>query len=204
LWQDDRVSHTRATTIADMLSQIDVHLRQSPGRMQPVHRLRPLPSGPARGKLLVAEGVLPSTTSILASFRGDNGPHEGIAFWLGRTVGQNTYVMSALRPSADHGNGHVLVNEEGVGAAARKAREIGLGIVAQVHSHPGTDTRHSDGDDQLIVMPFEGMYSLVVANYGAGSLTIAEGLGVHQYQYGRWVSTVETAEALVVVPPGIM
>ena len=30
-------------------------------------------------------------------------------------------------------------------------------------SHPGRDTRHSEGDDTLIIMPYEGMFSLVVA-----------------------------------------
>jgi len=34
-----------------------------------------------------------------------------------------------------------------------------MGILCQVHSHPGSDTRHSDGDDELVLLPFEGMLS---------------------------------------------
>ena len=49
---------------------------------------------------------------------------------------------------------------------ARRARSMHLGILAQVHSHPGADTRHSDGDDELVVMPFENMLSLVAPHYG--------------------------------------
>jgi proteasome lid subunit RPN8/RPN11 len=74
-----------------------------------------------------------------------------------------------------------------MGAAADTARSFGLGIVAQVHSHPGSDTRHSDGDDRLVFMPFEGMFSLVVGQYGDGDIDPRGGAGLHQFQDGRWV-----------------
>jgi hypothetical protein len=67
-----------------------------------------------------------------------------------------------------------------------------------VHSHPGQDTRHSEGDDKLILMPYEGMFSLVVADYGHGSLLPNEGAGLHQYQSGRWLQV--TNHCLHVVP----
>jgi hypothetical protein len=60
-------------------------------------------------------------------------------------------------------------------------------------------TRHSDGDDQLILMPFDGMFSLVVADYGYGSLLPEDGAGLHQHQDGRWV-LVDNG-AMTVVPP---
>jgi hypothetical protein len=67
-----------------------------------------------------------------------------------------------------------------------------------VHSHPGNDTRHSDGDDQLILMPYQGMFSLVVGDYGHGGHLQAESFGLHQFQEGRWVHV--TNDALIVVP----
>ena len=72
--------------------------------------------------------------------------------------------------------------------------------MAQVHSHPGGDTRHSDGDDDLVLMPFEGMFSLVVADYGRGSLLPESGAGLHQYQDGRWVAIDQMEQALVAIP----
>ena len=74
-------------------------------------------------------------------------------------------------------------------------------LVAQVHSHPGSDTRHSDGDDRLILMPHEGMFSLVVGSYGDGGIALSDGAGLHQYQDRRWVF-VSTAgsNALIIVP----
>jgi hypothetical protein len=67
-----------------------------------------------------------------------------------------------------------------------------------VHSHPGNDTRHSDGDDELILLPYQGMFSLVVGDYGHGRLPQAQGSGLHQFQDGRWVRV--TDDALIVVP----
>jgi hypothetical protein len=49
-------------------------------------------------------------------------------------------------------------------------------------------------------MPYEGMFSLVVADYGHGSLLPAEGAGLHQFQNGRWVQITDIKDALTVVP----
>jgi proteasome lid subunit RPN8/RPN11 len=92
-----------------------------------------------------------------------------------------------------------MTNEAAAGAAARTARALRLGVVAQVHSHPGLDTRHSDGDDDLVLMPFNGMFSLVVARYGEGSLLPEQGAGLHQFQDGRWVQIRQPDPALMVV-----
>lgn len=164
-----------------------------------VHRSTPLPSGQARGQLLVAEQVIEPTTAALRSSAGPQGPHEGLVLWLGRTVGLNSIVVAAIRPRANTGPEFVLLDEQAVGAAARTARRFGLGVVAQVHSHPGHDTRHSDGDDQLVLLPFEGMYSVVVGSYGTGGLDPGSGVGLHQYQDRRWVRIVDDA-AMVIVP----
>lgn len=152
-----------------------------------VHRLTPLPTGPAIGKLLVAEAVVAPTLTALRNSAGEDGPHEGLVLWLGRCIGKTSLVLAAYVPPLDTGWGHVFIGETAVGRAARAARTLGLGVVAQVHSHPGSDTRHSDGDDRLVLMPFEGMFSLVVSRYGHGSLFPARGAGLHQYQSGRWV-----------------
>jgi proteasome lid subunit RPN8/RPN11 len=98
----------------------------------------------------------------------------------------------------------VRADAAATGAAARAARALRLGVVAQVHSHPGSDTRHSDGDDDLILMPYEGMFSLVVANYGNGSLLPQEGAGLHQLQNGHWIHTDPTEPALLVIPPEVV
>ncbi len=164
-----------------------------------VHRLTDLPVCQPRGRLLVAEHVLDPTRAVLQASSGRYGRHEGLVLWLGRTLDATTLVLSAAELPTVSGPGRVHVDEHAVGACARAARELGLGIVAQVHSHPGTDTRHSDGDDQLVLMPFEAMFSLVVADYGRGSLLVSGGVGLHQHQDGRWVRITDPS-AMVTVP----
>jgi proteasome lid subunit RPN8/RPN11 len=166
----------------------------------PVHRNTPLPVAPSRGRLVVPLAVAEVTCQALQRFRGIDGPHEGLVYLAGRRVGEDTLVLSAVVPPSDHGPQHVFVSPGDVGSMARCARALGLVVCAQVHSHPGADTRHSDGDDKLILMPFEGMFSLVVAHYGYGSFQPREGAGLHQYQDGRWVQIPATSEAVAMVP----
>jgi hypothetical protein len=78
-----------------------------------------------------------------------------------------------------------------------------MAIVAQVHSHPGDDTTHSDGDDQMILLPFENMFSLVVSRYGLGDISPGRGVGLHQYQDGHWVRVEPVEAAFIVAPAGI-
>jgi hypothetical protein len=163
------------------------------------YRLRPLPTGPARGRLIVTAAVVDETMLGLRSFRGADGEHEGIVFWGGRSIGPDTVITAAVVPDAQHTWGSVRVDERAVAAAARAMRPYGAGMLAQVHSHPGAGTHHSDGDDDLVLMPFEGMFSLVVGNYAAGSFE-PPALGVHQFQGGRWVLLTNSEEAVLVVP----
>lgn len=165
-----------------------------------VYRRTPLPTGPARGRLLVAECVLAPTRAALQASSGSDGRrHEGVVLWLGRVQDTATLVLAAITPPAVTSPGRVHLDEHTVGAVARTARAHGLGVVAQVHSHPGEDTRHSDGDDQLVLMPFEGMFSLVVASYGTGALDPDQGLGLHQHQDGRWVRITDPT-AMIIIP----
>lgn len=164
--------------------------------MSPVHRIRPLPEATALGRLIIAEPVLDHTTEALRRSKGPDGHHEGVVLWLGRTIGMTTIVLSSIVPECDHGWGHVRMSAHQVSRATRTARACGLGIVAQVHSHPGDDVRHSDGDDELVLMPFESMYSVVVGRYGEAP--VLDG-GVHQYQRGRWHRITDAAATTVVV-----
>lgn len=163
-----------------------------------VYRTRPLPCGRARGALVVPESVIEATTDMLREFGARGTRHEGLVYWTGRVVGGVAYVLSAISPRCYHGPQHVVANESEIGAVARESRRYHLGLIAQVHSHPGSDTRHSDGDDDLVLLPFEGMFSLVVASYGGGSLRPSEGAGLHQFQDGRWVHLED--DALLIVP----
>jgi proteasome lid subunit RPN8/RPN11 len=165
-----------------------------------VHRTTILPRASAIGHLIVAEAVLGATVRILQSAGGHEGPHEGLVWWLGRNVDADTLILAAHAPVTRSGPDFVFATEAATGAAGRVARTLGLGLVAQVHSHPGTDTRHSDGDDKLVLLPYEGMFSLVVARYGTGSILPEQGAGLHQFQAGRWIQVDPVIGVMAVVP----
>jgi hypothetical protein len=165
-----------------------------------VFRARPLPDAPAVGRLIVPEVVADATLTRLQSSQGVDGPHEGLVLWAGRRDGHDAIVAAAVAIESDHGWGHVRIAEIQVGRAARAMRRHGLILVAQVHSHPGSDTRHSDGDDDLIVLRHDGMFSLVVADYGRDGLHGGDGLGVHQLQGGAWIRVSDTTTAVLFAP----
>ena len=154
-----------------------------------VYRTRPWPVDDLRGRFFVTQEVLAATRKILVQYGrpdADGRGHEGLVFWAGREAGPVTIFLQTVAPKTEHGAGFVRVDRAAVGEAARAARRQGLGILAQVHSHPGSDARHSDGDDELIVMPFANMLSIVVPQFGR-ALSALDQTVIHQFQDGVWV-----------------
>jgi len=157
--------------------------RESGGRP-----FRTLTSTSLRGEFLFSSSAISAAERLLPTYRGPDGGHEGIVFLLGRELPNVTLLTSALAPRADHSPGRVVCDAEAISAAQSAARKHGLGLLAQVHSHPGDWTEHSEGDDDLVLMPFEGMLSLVVPRYARFGMRPLSNLGVHQYQGSRWVA----------------
>lgn len=180
------------------------HLRPNDATQSSVYRTRSLPHGEVRGLFFVTESVVGATRDALVSFALSgiyDGGHEGIVYWAGREMPNCTVFLHAIVPRAEHSWGRVMVSREEIGRTQRSARAKKLGILCQVHSHPGDDARHSDGDDDLVLLPFEGMLSIVAPRFGADVRGI-EDLTVHQFQDGRWVlcSRSSVNECFVVVP----
>ena len=155
----------------------------------PVYRTKPLPRADITGTFIVPAPIIEATREALTSFALlglRQGGHEGVCYWAGREFGSVQVFSSVIIPRADHAPQRVMVSKEEVGRAAQSARSMQLGILCQVHSHPGRDARHSDGDDDLILLPFEGMLSVVAPHYGTRIQSI-EDFAFHQYQNGQWV-----------------
>jgi hypothetical protein len=148
---------------------------------------RERPAGTLTGSFQITDAALATLEQLLPTYRGVDGPHEGICFLCGYETATATVYVTAIAPTADHGRGHVRCSEADLLAVTRAAREHGLGLLAQVHSHPRGGTGHSYGDGEMVFMPFEGMLSIVVPDYAHVGLLPLDSLGVHQYQQGRWV-----------------
>jgi len=155
-----------------------------------------------RGRFLLAEPALAETERLLPTYRGADGDHEGLVFLCGREIGSTTLLCMAVAPEAAHGRGHVMADQQAVGGVVAAARTLGLGVLAQVHSHPGAVTHHSRGDDHMVLMPFEGMLSIVAPHYGHFGIRPLHGIGVHQFQDGRWRLATENsiADNVTIIP----
>jgi proteasome lid subunit RPN8/RPN11 len=153
--------------------------------------------------LIVAEAVAEETGRLLREFRapGLRGRrHEGLVLWLGVKEEDDTVIVAVAAPNVSHGPARVEIDRHEVGLASKAARASGLSLLAQVHSHPGGDTRHSDGDDEMILLPHEGAYSLVVGRYGQQRIEARPTLGLHQYQDGRWVLARPVSGSFILAP----
>jgi proteasome lid subunit RPN8/RPN11 len=130
----------------------------------PARRPR-LPSRPLRGRVLITEAALRGCEKLLPTYRGLDGDHEGIVFLCGRELGDTQLLTTAIAPRCDHGRQHVMCDERQIEDVVAMAHAHHLGVLAQVHTHPGPFTEHSEGDDEMVLMPFEGMISIVVPHY---------------------------------------
>lgn len=170
--------------------------------MSQVYRMRELPQVELRGKFAVSGDALQAAATLLQTYRGPDGDHEGIGFLLGFETPTRTLLTTFVAPTADHRPGYVMCSREAVLRIVDWAHARGLSLLAQVHSHPGACTWHSDGDDDMVFMPFEGMLSIVVPHYGRASLVPLSGMGVHQYQDRRWVlADPESVDQQIVIVP---
>jgi hypothetical protein len=148
-----------------------------------------------RGQFLITDAAIRAAERLLPTYRGPDGDHEGMVFLLGRELSDLTFFTAALAPDANHGRGHVICSAEAVAQAQQAAREHRLALLGQLHTHPKDWTDHSEGDDDLVFMPFEGMLSIVAPWYGRFGLRPVDSLGVHQFQDGRWVQATRESVA---------
>lgn len=171
------------------------------------YRTKPLPQGELRGRFFLPAPLLDATRDILCSYAelgAKQQGHEGLVFLAGREFQDMTLYLSVIAPRTDHHPQRVIVAADALAAASRQSRHLGLGILCQIHSHPGAGNYHSDGDDDLIVLPFEGMLSIVVPDYGRGFTSLAQ-VGVHQFQQGHWVlCSPDSVEKRITVVPALV
>ena len=167
-------------------------------------KARRLSVAPLRGRFLILEPVITELERVLPTYRGPDGHHEGIAFLCGFERSGETIFTTAMFPDADHRAGYVRCDEAQFAAASSAARSYGLGLLAQVHTHPKGRTGHSWGDDDMVRPAYEGMLSIVVPDYGLTGLRPLDSLGIHQLQNERWILAEQASirENVLIVPAG--
>lgn len=128
---------------------LDGHSRDAPQMFQP--------------KVLLTEACL---AGIANGLRGTTAAcHEGIVYLLGRTDGETTLAVTAVRPAARTTRGSFDVDSVAMARVVRSAADLTLHVVGQVHTHPG-GAAHSDGDVAGARMKYPGYVSIVLPDYG--------------------------------------
>lgn len=148
----------------------------------------PLPTTKLEGQFRIAADTVWRIYEVLrrqsAHGPSDSG-NEGLVFLAGNRTDRETVYSTVIVPAVRNTHSSVFVDAKEFGKCAKRARQDNLLILAQLHSHPGSCCHHSDGDDRLIMLPFEGMLSIVVPNYGEVDVPF-ENCGVHQLRDGVW------------------
>jgi len=141
----------------------------------------------------------------LPTYRSAQGDHEGIALLCGVELPQITIFTTAIFPAADTRPGYVRCSEEQFATASAAARARELGVLAQVHTHPGNIALHSLGDDDMVRPRYNGMLSIVVPYNGRHGIRPLDSVGVHQFQEGEWIlaERASVRSGLLVIPATI-
>ena len=123
--------------------------------------------------------------------RGD-GERESGAFLLGtRRAGHGVVrefvCYDDLDPQALE-QGYVTMHARGMKALWAHCRARGLDVVADVHTHPGPDTRQSTIDRRHPMVPVDGHLALIVPNFAHTTPWRLDGVGIHEYRDSDWTS----------------
>lgn len=153
------------------------------------------PPASARAYIVwIVRELLDCTVRLLRQ-SGHDEAHEGVVYWAGRRAGSESFVTTCLAPPARTTPGSFETSSQTNARAIMYLATVGLELVGQVHSHPGTFVGHSLGDDERALMPYEGFLSVVVPSYARRGMLPLTTCGVHVFQDGvfRRLSDAEVA-----------
>lgn len=134
---------------------------------------------------------------------------ERVAYLDGVRTGDDTrlsmgIITTVSVPNAVQSAGHFTVSAEEMSRAGAHLRRHGLVRLAQVHTHPGRDTRHSPTDDENAYSFKAGAVSIVLPWHAAGDPSPTDGtVHVHDGHGWRQLSQAD-AEAFIRVIPAIV
>lgn len=125
--------------------------------------------------------LLERTTEVLRQSSNGKQPHEGVAYWAGRRVGNECFITTCIAPAATTTFGSFDTSAQTNAKVVMYLAGVGLELIGQVHSHPGALVGHSDGDDLRALMPYTGFLSVVVPHYGRRGMRPLTICGVHLF-----------------------
>lgn len=132
------------------------------------------------------------------------GDVERVGFMDGVVAGGVMVATTVVVPDATLTPGYYDVSAEQMSEAGRHLRRHRLQRLAQVHTHGGIWTGHSERDDRLAYSHDDGALSIVVPFHARQRPQITA-CGVHECLGGTWreLSPAEAGKLLRVVPSAL-
>ena len=129
--------------------------------------------------LIVPEAVWTLSADLLARY--SRGGTEGGLFWYGIRQLDTAVAILAGVPNQINRPRNFAITGDALAALTREIPEP-LVMFAQLHLHPGSDTNHSEWDDERAAS--RKALSIVIPNYGS-SWDIHDA-GIHECRNGTW------------------
>jgi hypothetical protein len=146
--------------------------------------------------------------AVIDMFAGAGGMLERVAFLdgvaAGPTAADGGVVTTVAVPHADQSDGHWDVSAREMSRAGRHLRSYELVRLAQVHTHPGRWTGHSDSDDELAFSQVPGAISIVLPAHATTWPGLGDA-GVHRRARDGWhqLDHDDVAHHVKVVPSAV-
>lgn len=119
---------------------------------------------------------------------------EAATYFLGQTNGLSSVGLACVQVRCESTWGSFRVSAGEMRRVIETARETGLQVVGQMHTHP-REAYHSDGDEEGAQIKHDGFVSVVAPNYGR---LLPEMTGVRAYMY-----SAERETFIELAPTGI-
>lgn len=146
---------------------------------------------------------------MLAMLATSPGDVERVAYLDGIRAGDGTcrdigIVTTVTVPHAVQSAGHFTVSAQEMSRAGAHLRQHGLVRLAQVHTHPGHDTRHSPIDDECAYSCKASAVSIVLPWHAADNPSPTDG-AVHVYENHGWrrLSQIDAEAFIRIIPASV-
>lgn len=139
--------------------------------------------------------------ALLDEFRWPRSAVERVAYIDGIACGDTKLATTLTLPYAQMHPTHFIVSAEAMSEAGQHFRHFGMERLAQVHTHPGRDTKHSPFDDENAYSQLDGALSIVLPHHARRGPQLSD-CGVHIRDDRGWhrLSVSEIEEAIRILP----
>lgn len=151
-----------------------------------MRKLRPIRQSKSGRVLLVQKHVVRQSYEAFGDYCRQG--LESVVYWYGlEPPGSSTDVAVAVAvPDAQRRPTEYEISAEQAFAMGKAMTKASLVCLAQFHTHPWRNTRHSLYDDQNSISIRNGFLSLVAPDYGCRQDLGLEEVSVHEAWDARW------------------